>query len=203
MEIEVQTQPLTFSSSETEKDIGKVKTPHRMQYEAQVEVIRRQTGDLEKIREKLGLSQRKIAQLLMVDPSAWTRWTKKGEPTPPHIYRALQWYLILNEKIPGLTPQYFIGKDPEVLHQTALQHIQVESQKRLEFEDAVSIQALRLESQVQDLLKLNGLLNQAKSNLETEVTALRKAVYFNRVGFFLLAFSGLLLSVSFYWNFLK
>lgn len=87
------------------------KTSNRIFYEAQVEVIRKQVGDLEKIRLDLGLSQRKISQLLLVDPSAWTRWTKNGESAPPHIYRALQWYMTIKEKIPGLTPQYFIGRD--------------------------------------------------------------------------------------------
>src|SRR5437868_3539428 len=84
------------------------KTSLRMVYEAQVSVIQKQLGSLEKIRGDLGLSQLKISQLLMVDPSAWTRWNRPGEEAPPHIWRALQWYLTLQEKIPGLTPQYFI-----------------------------------------------------------------------------------------------
>lgn len=83
----------------------------RLQYEAQTQVIRKQTGDLESIRLKLGLSARKICQLLLVDPSAWTRWTKPGGDAPPHIYRALQWYLVIQEKIPGLTADYFIGRN--------------------------------------------------------------------------------------------
>ncbi len=97
-----------------------IKTPLRLQYEAQVEVIKKQIGELETVREKLGLSQRKICQLLMIDPSSWSRWVVKKDPVPPQVYRALQWYMALNEKIPGLTPQYFIGKDPEVLHQVAI-----------------------------------------------------------------------------------
>ncbi len=89
----------------------RAKSSNRMHYDAQVLVIKKQLGgDLEKVRTDLGLSQRKMAQLLMVDPSAWTRWTKTGEQAPPIIYRALQWYVTLNEKIPGLTPQYFIGR---------------------------------------------------------------------------------------------
>lgn len=39
-----------------------------------------------------------MCQLLLVDPSAWTRWTRNEEKTPPHIYRALEWFLALNEK---------------------------------------------------------------------------------------------------------
>jgi transcriptional regulator with XRE-family HTH domain len=80
-----------------------------MSYEAEVDIIRGQIGDLEDIRFRLGLSARKMAQLLMVDPSAWTRWTKKITPPPPHIYRALQWYLTLQEKNPGFTPQVFLA----------------------------------------------------------------------------------------------
>lgn len=88
----------------------------RIHYEAQVEVIKKQIGDLEVLRGQLGLSQRKMAQLLLVDPSAWTRWVKEG--APPSVWRALQWYMIVQQKIPGLTPEYFLGRQqirtPEV-----------------------------------------------------------------------------------------
>lgn len=147
----------------------KTKSSHRIHYEAQVEVIKRQLGDLEKIRGDLGLSQRKICQLLMVDPSAWTRWTKKGESAPPHIYRALQWYAILQEKIPGLTPQYFVGKDPEVLHQAALRRIYNETQKRQEFEEAFSLQTLKLEQEIQNLKETNQNLLTSKEALEEKI----------------------------------
>jgi transcriptional regulator with XRE-family HTH domain len=109
------------------------KTSNRMFYEAQVSVIQKQLGNLEKIRTDLGLSQRKICQLLMVDPSAWTRWQKENE-APPHIWRALQWYMTLQEKIPGLTPQYFIGKDPQILHEKALSKIAEEKAQRMTLE---------------------------------------------------------------------
>ncbi|MEZ0392584.1 MAG: hypothetical protein ACAH59_10225 [Pseudobdellovibrionaceae bacterium] len=181
----------------------KAKSSHRMHYEAQVEVIRRQLGDLDEIRGKLGLSQRKICQLLMVDPSAWTRWMKNGDSAPPHIYRALQWYAILREKLPGLTPQYFIGKDPEVLHQAALQRIQIESQKRGEFEEAFSMQSLQLENKLQELLSANQKLMESKVALEAQVQDLKAAVLHNRLGFFLIAIGGLILSFSVYWNFLR
>ncbi len=96
--------------SKKETNNERIKTSTRLRFEAEVEVISRQIGGLEGARQTLGLSQRKMCQLLLVDPSAWTRWQKTG--APPHIYRALQWYLSLNEKIPGLTPEYFIGSDP-------------------------------------------------------------------------------------------
>ncbi len=93
----------------TDSQSPRSKTMDRISYEAEVDVIRRQIGDLEDIRFRLGLSARKMAQLLMVDPSAWTRWTKKITPPPPHVFRALQWYLTLQEKNPGFTPQVFLA----------------------------------------------------------------------------------------------
>ncbi|MBL7542384.1 MAG: hypothetical protein JNL11_01140 [Bdellovibrionaceae bacterium] len=95
----------------------RVKTSIRLNYEAQVKVIQDQIGDLEHIRNTLSLSQRKMAQLLLVDPSSWSRWTQKGHDVPPHIYRALQWYMILQEKVPGLNASYFLQKDIRVLKQ--------------------------------------------------------------------------------------
>lgn len=87
----------------------------RIKYEAQIEVIKKQIGDLETVRKTLNLSQRQICQLLLVDPSAWTRWTRPGENPPPHIYRALSWYMLIQEKIPGLTPQYFLNQSHQAL----------------------------------------------------------------------------------------
>jgi hypothetical protein len=82
---------------------------NRIQYEAEVDAIKKQIGDLESIRMKLGLSARKMTQILLVDPSAWNRWTTRKTPPPPHIYRALQWYLALQEKNEGFTPQFFLS----------------------------------------------------------------------------------------------
>lgn len=93
-----------------EGDFERSKTSLRMVYEAQAEVIQTQIGDLETVRMRLGLSARKICQLLMVDPSAWNRWTRRGAKAPPHVWRSLQWYLSLQDKLPGLTPQYFIER---------------------------------------------------------------------------------------------
>lgn len=76
------------------------KSPNRMRYDAEIRVIRARVGNLEEIRAKLGFTRRKMCQLLLVDPSAWTRWTAPGGEAPPHIYRALEWYLLLIEKDP-------------------------------------------------------------------------------------------------------
>jgi len=91
------------------------KSSNRMLYEAQVQAIQQQIGGLEEVRQKLGLSQRKICQLLMVDPSAWNRWTATTENSaPPHVWRSLQWYFALKKEIPGLSENYFLGHERPV-----------------------------------------------------------------------------------------
>lgn len=89
--------------------LRKVKTPLRIRYEVQASNIQGEIGDLESIRMRLGLSKRKICQLLLIDPSSWTRWTNfSGSKPPPHIYRMLQWYLLLKEKHPEMHPDYWL-----------------------------------------------------------------------------------------------
>ena len=78
---------------------GKPKSPYRMRYSAEVAILKRTYGDLEQIRQSLGFSRRKICQLLLVDPSAWTRWSK-GE-APPHIYKTLGLMLQMNDEKKG------------------------------------------------------------------------------------------------------
>lgn len=85
---------------------GRLKSPQKMRYSAEVQIIKKKWGDLEAIRTTLGISQRKMSQLLMVDPSAWTRWTKYKQEPPAHIYRALSWFLLLQEKDPSLGNPY-------------------------------------------------------------------------------------------------
>lgn len=80
----------------------------RQRYEAEARVIERRIGGLEAAREMLGLSQRKMAQLLLVDPSAWTRWTQSEQGAPPHVWRALAWYLALQEKYPALDAAFWL-----------------------------------------------------------------------------------------------
>lgn len=99
-------------SSENSNEILKENTRSRgvlgFEYKAQAQIIRKKHGDLEVIRHRLGLSRRKIAQILLVDPSAWTRWTKTGEDAPPHIYRALEWFLLLQDKYPGMDSAFWL-----------------------------------------------------------------------------------------------
>ncbi len=86
------------------------KTHLRMRYEAEVSLLQKQLGGLEKVRGELGLSARKICQLLLVDPSAWNRWCRPGGKAPPHVWRALQWYLLLHDKWPGIGHGAFLSQ---------------------------------------------------------------------------------------------
>lgn len=142
------------------------KTSMRMHYEAQVSVIQKQVGNLEEIRENLGLSQRKMAQLLLVDPSSWTRWTKQGDQAPPHIWRALQWYLALREKIPGLTPQYFISSHPQVMHEKALKELDIERQER--------------KDNMEELARQMAALSHEKESLNEQMRQLKKDLNFHK-----------------------
>ena len=125
MEIDFQTP-----SESVDKEILRSKTSLKMHYDAQSVVIERQLEGLEGVRSKLGLSQRRMAQLLMVDPSAWTRWNRPGNRAPGIVWRALQWYMILNEKIPGLTPNYFLNSAPSAVRAETLKDLKKESEAR-------------------------------------------------------------------------
>lgn len=96
VDLEIDASPTFAPASPTHRK----KSANRLRYDAEIRVIRARVGNLEEIREKLGLSRRKMCQLLLVDPSAWTRWTSPGGEAPPHIYRALEWYMLLTEKDP-------------------------------------------------------------------------------------------------------
>lgn len=157
----------------------RAKTSLRMIYEAQKEVIRRQIGDLEGARATLGLSQRKMAQLLMVDPSAWTRWMISKEGAPPHIYRALQWYLTINEKIPGLTPHYFIEKNVTF--------------KAENFEKKLN---QRLEEHTHSIDQQNSELKNLNLQLELKVKNLETSVKNNRIGAIMLGIATLILGFA-------
>lgn len=87
----------------------RAKSTLRLVFEAEKELIIARSGDLEFIRHRLGLSARKLCQLLLVDASAWSRWIKNPKTVPPHIYRALEWYLLVQDKHPSLHPAVFLS----------------------------------------------------------------------------------------------
>lgn len=151
-----ETQEGVLESPSMEAFETRVKSSLRLNYEAQVRVIQHQIGGLEQARQTLGLSQRKMAQLLLVDPSAWTRWTRPDGEAPPHVWRALQWYLTLREKIPGLTPQYFVNSDPKVISEKNRQEIRLEKEARERQWDELRRRILEVENAQLEILLLKG-----------------------------------------------
>lgn len=90
--------------SSTENEITELNSDadlkQRDRYLLERDRIKNQIGDLDQILLSLGVNQRRACQLLLVDPSAWTRWNKSE--APPHIYQALKWLLMLKKTNPGL-----------------------------------------------------------------------------------------------------
>ncbi len=98
---------LSKSASDLKKfklklEVQKKFANQQAEYKSIVESIKIDIGGLEEVRKTLGLSRRQMCKLLLVDPSAWTRWTRQDQDAPPHIYQALKWYMQLVEKTPDI-----------------------------------------------------------------------------------------------------
>lgn len=91
----------------------RAKTSLRLKYEAESRVGLQKLGGLEGFRTQMGLSQRQICQLLLVDPSAWTRWSRDESKVPPHVVRALEWYMALERKEPAFAEwrEHFLKRE--------------------------------------------------------------------------------------------
>ncbi|MBN8537861.1 MAG: hypothetical protein J0M15_12475 [Deltaproteobacteria bacterium] len=149
--------PIVAQHVDFTENKAKIKSKDRLHFEAQVEVIKKQIGNLETVRKKLNLSQRKMSQLLLVDPSAWSRWVaEEQESAPPHIYRALQWYMSLQEQIPGLNAAYFLQKDTDVLKK------EFKSLALAQTQDLEKSLSLKLE---QEIVALKALVSETKTEL--------------------------------------
>lgn len=127
----------------------KSKTGLRMKYEAEVGAIINRIGDLETVRLNLGLSRRKICQLLMVDPSAWTRWSKPLNQAPPHVYRALEWYLALNEKYPQMGNAFWLSFANSSSHFNGVNTSRMEEELKIEIKEAVSRELFSAKNELQ------------------------------------------------------
>lgn len=149
----------------------------RQRYEAESRVIEKRIGSLESVREQLGLSQRKIAQLLLVDPSAWTRWTQGHTAAPPHIWRALAWYLALQDKYPALDAAFWLngvaraGSSEAAIEQGRAQAAQIQSLRS-------EVDALRRQLQTHErfvsLRKEEEMFAETSSTQRLEPTAAEK-----------------------------
>jgi hypothetical protein len=72
--------------------------------ELTADLIKKQIGDIEQVRALMGLNKRRMCELLLIDPSTWTRWTTGKTPPPTWVYRTLQWGLAVMDKHPEFHP---------------------------------------------------------------------------------------------------
>lgn len=117
------------------RDQRRSKTDLRRIFEIEAQNVQTKFGSLEEMRLRLGLSGRKLCQLLLVDPSAWNRWTRPGAKAPPHIYRALEWYFHLQEKHPTMDHRYWLtGLARSGLAKTSATEVASEQMAKLQSE---------------------------------------------------------------------
>ena len=77
---------------------------YREKNELTAALIKKQIGDIEQIRISMGLNKKRMCELLLIDPSTWTRWCTGKTPVPPTVYRTLQWGLAVMDKHPEFHP---------------------------------------------------------------------------------------------------
>lgn len=104
----------------------KPKSSLKMQYEAEVTVIKSRLGSVSTIRKNLNLNQRQASHLLMVDPSAFNRWEKAGNDAPSYIYRALEWYTLLQDKHPSMGNGFWLSQDQAQINEQKIEKIKEE-----------------------------------------------------------------------------
>lgn len=167
----------------------RAKSSLRFRYEAEVQTIKRKIGDLEGIRQSLGLSQRKICQLLLVDPSAWSRWTRTNAEPPPHIYRAFQWYLAAQEKYPALDVGFWL--QTVARSQEPAQHLH-HDQKLKELQEEIR----RLQSELHDMNRRMLESPSSKNRRTKPLSPLRAPIFFGAV---LASGIAIGLSFGFFW----
>ncbi len=161
--------PLKDLSFASKTQVSRAKTSLRLRYEAEARVALDRLGGLEAVRSQLGLSQRQISQLLLVDPSAWTRWTRRGDPVPPHVVRALEWYLALEKK----EPAWAEWREQFLKRESALKSLeewrrQVERRVEKGGQSQISTQAVDdLKAEVAHLREMN---HQLKQTLDERAT---------------------------------
>lgn len=81
-------------------DLAAQKKKNQHRFVEQVQSIYIKYGELEEMREKLKFTRKQIAEYLMVDPSAWSRWVN-GDPlaVPPHVVRTMGLIMEQNLKL--------------------------------------------------------------------------------------------------------
>jgi len=172
------------SDPDEDKITAKTKSDLREVYETRVQAIQNEIGDLETIRTRLGLSARKICQLLLVDPSAWTRW-KRGENPPPHVWQSLYWYIKSQEP-----KNQLVSIDKQVELTSPSNGVWLAPEQPPVDRD--------LHRKIQGFHDQTLSLHQKNDELESKVHNLEHAVRANRSTAILLGISTLILAFAFY-----
>lgn len=96
-----------------------------VQYIKEKEKIIAEHGSLQEMRLKLGMSKSKIANMLLVKPSTWSRWEKNPEKAPPYIFQSVKWFLMLSTNSSDMRTSTI----PEFLYENQLKVIGGELKK--------------------------------------------------------------------------
>lgn len=110
------------------------KTSLKSQNASEMAAIKERLGSFSVIRKNLGLNQRKTAKLLLVDPSAVNRWEKAGSDAPAYIYRALEWYSLLQKKHPMMGNSFWLQLENKDLSEKQLEKIKTDLKAELKSE---------------------------------------------------------------------
>jgi hypothetical protein len=145
----------------------------RERYLLERDRIKNEIGGLDQIRESLGLSQRRACQLLLVDPSAWTRWNKSE--APPHIYQALRWLVQLKKVNPSVVGPSDLSTRIDFVQSSTQSKISQLEQNLSMLERALSIHP----QHAQALAGVEGIgqaLNNQRERFERRVLALEAKI---------------------------
>jgi hypothetical protein len=154
---------LSYSDGNADKVLGEKKRNRsrtRIFNEASAELIRKRIGGLQGFINSLQLTPRRTCELLLIDPSTWSRWKANENLVPPHSWRAMEWYLALQDKIPGLSTQYFLTKESGVTQVSIEKMVREELKKqyqkellelgKLAFETTQKLKELTQQTSIQD-----------------------------------------------------
>ncbi len=157
-------EPNETSSEKTEAQ-SRIKTKLRHRYEAEAQEILKKIGTLEEVRGKLRLNQRAMAASLLVDPSAWTRWTTGITSPPPHVVRTLELMLMSLDMHPDLDTEGLLRKSEA--HAKTVREVEKLDDRLQKLESNPQVAALRAKTS-----HLESRLHHQIEDLKTEISEL-------------------------------
>ena len=145
----------------------------RERYLLERDRIKQQIGNLRQILEVLGVNQRRACQLLLVDPSAWTRWNKTE--APPHIYQALKWLVMLKKTSPSLVGSADIETRLDLVQSATQSKLKELERNVSSLERALSYQPVAISSS-NDSVQISELFQAQEERLQKRISELEMEV---------------------------